>query len=177
MRLFIAIKLSIEQLNEVKNVQKEFDTLIHGSKSSDFHLTLKFLGEIDEKLLPNIIDALNKVKIDEINLILSNIGVFPGNNNPRVLWVGLNNDDNLAALEKNISNALSFLNLKEDHKFHPHITLYRIKEIKDKQKFLSKLKNTDVKKIASKTSGFTLYKSTLTPNGPIYDVVKEFFCD
>ena len=61
-----------------------------------------------------------------------------------------------------------------DTRFHPHLTLARIKFVKDKQDFMDKLNKIPVKELEFSVKSFKLIKSTLTPEGPVYEDVAEF---
>ena len=175
MRLFIAINPSNEQIEEIKRVQSLFKTNdVNASFTSNFHLTLKFLGEIDEDKFEKLTFELAKVRFNKFNLKLSEIGAFPSKHHINVLWVGVEKNHNLDDLYNNIEESLKKFKIKEDHGFHPHITLARIKTLHDKKGFIKKMEETNINKLETKITSFTLYKSTLTPSGPIYEVVRDF---
>ena len=93
-----------------------------------FHLTLRFIGEVDNGAFDDIAEALDDVHIEPFSLALSGVGHFPPRGTPRVLWVGV--DDGAAAvrLHDKIETRLQRLGLEPDaRRFHPHITLARLK--------------------------------------------------
>ncbi len=163
MRLFIAIDPP-EQIQEYfKSIQTELDPSIKLVKS--FHLTLKFLGEVDESTSNKVIETLSKVKFDPFELETTNLGAFPNENYTRVLWIGIKDQPDLMKLQKDIEDALSEFKFKKDFNFHPHITLARVhKKIK--------FPNIETEPESFKVNNFIIYKSTLTPSGPVYKILK-----
>ncbi|RLE41972.1 RNA 2',3'-cyclic phosphodiesterase, partial [Candidatus Woesearchaeota archaeon] len=74
-------------------------------------------------------------------------------------------------LRRQIDSELPFGDEKE---FKAHATIARIKKIKDKKGFVEKLRKFEIERLCFEVKCFVLYKSTLTPEGPIYEAVKEF---
>ena len=169
MRCFIAIDLENDYFKELQSQIKD----IKGTFPKSFHLTLKFLGEVEENKADKIKELLRKIRFEQFNIYSSNIGFFPNENYIRVVWIGLEPRDRIIELQKKIDNELLKLFPKEK-KFEPHITLARIKYIKDKGKFKELVKNIKVEKIEFKVDNFKLMKSTLTKQGPIYEVIETF---
>lgn len=166
MRAFIAIDLT----EEIRNYLKEVQSRISNGKLSlakDFHLTLQFLGEVEEEKIPQIKKTLNQIKFKKFKINLSKMGVFPSENYIRVVWVGLTPEEEVTRLQKEIDESLK--EFPGDFKFHPHITLARVKFIENKKEFLDKLKNIKIKQIEFEVNEFKLKRSTLTPEGPIYE--------
>ncbi|MBR9690322.1 RNA 2',3'-cyclic phosphodiesterase [Candidatus Woesearchaeota archaeon] len=168
MRLFIAIDLSKEAKQELKRLQQElFDDNIKVSAAKSFHLTLRFLGDVEKP--DKIIEALKKVEFSPTKLKLSELGVFPNKNYVRVVWVGIEENKKILELHKQIQEALKPFNFKEDFDFKPHLTLGRVKFVRDKSEFIRKLESIKVESAESDVKEFILYKSTLTPDGPFYE--------
>ena len=116
---------------------------------------------------------MKKAKSDPFTAGLSNIGVFPDENYIRVVWLGLEPKRKIIELQQKIDNALAGI-FPMDKRFHPHITLGRVKFVKDKKKFVEILKEIKVEKKSFEISDFKLIKSTLTPEGAVYEVLNEF---
>ena len=174
MRLFIAIGVSEEAYDYFLELQKQIDCdLAKVVFTKTFHLTLKFLGDVDEAKKDKIVELLKKAKSDPFTAGLSNIGVFPDENYIRVVWLGLEPKRKIIELQQKIDNALAGI-FPMDKRFHPHITLGRVKFVKDKKKFVEILKEIKVEKKSFEISDFKLIKSTLTPEGAVYEVLNEF---
>lgn len=159
MRLFISIDLP----NEIEDyLFKLQDHLTNVNKTNSFHLTLKFLGEINDP--DQVIDNLTKIKSELFELKLSKIGVFPNKKNIRVIWVGVETQQLLFELAKKIDTVLD---LKRDFDFHPHVTLARVNK---KIEF----PEINIEPKSFLINEFVLYQSTLTYQGPIYNIIKKF---
>ncbi len=167
MRLFIAIDLDNEDY--FKNIQKQIDsenTKINLTKT--YHLTLKFLGEVNDNLTTKIKESLNKIKFDDFKIKTSKIGIFPNENFIRVVWVGLEPEDKIIELQKKVDYTLKDI-FKQEKSFKPHLTLARVKFVKDKTEFISDLKKIKVEEREFEVKNIKLIKSTLTGEGPVYE--------
>ena len=176
MRYFIAIDLSEDIKDYLYNLQKEIGNSlakIRWIEKNNLHLTLKFLGDIDEIKISNVKKILSNVKFEPFEVKIEKIGVFPSENYVRVIWVGLNTTNKVIELQKDIDSALLNLFPKEQ-RFESHLTIGRVKLIKDKVKFIEKLKKIKIKDLYFNINKFRIYKSTLTRNGPIYEVIEEY---
>lgn len=174
MRLFIAFDISKEAETEVVRAQddlKKADAKL--SLVKEFHLTLKFLGEVDEKKLDELKERLKKVSFEPFYAHLGNTGVFPSEDYVRVVWIGIEPKDKISELQQKIEDCLEGM-FEEDTRFHPHLTLARVKFVKDKKAFMEKLKSVRAEKRSFKVESFKLMKSTLTPEGPVYEVLEEY---
>jgi RNA 2',3'-cyclic 3'-phosphodiesterase len=93
----------------------------------NFHLTLRFIGEIAEDRAADVDDALARVRARRFALQLAGTGVFGGGDKPRNLWVGVERSPELVALRDKIEQALIRTGLPpEQRKFAPHVTLARL---------------------------------------------------
>ena len=174
MRLFIAI--DFEELKDyfikLQDQLPKEDVKLTLTKT--FHLTLKFLGEVPEDNIEEINEKLKKIKFEKVEINLDDIGVFPNENYISVVWVGLNPKEKIVESQKKIDSALEDL-FGRDKRFHPHVTLARVRFVKDKANFINSLKKIKIekdKKIEFKN--FKLIKSTLTTKGPVYGDLKVF---
>lgn len=172
MRCFIAIELPEECKTELKQAQSK----LKGAKLrpvKDFHLTLKFLGEIQPDKVGRTKNILKNVNFNKINCELDRIGVFPNNQKPRVVWVGIKPEQEIIGLQQKIDAALKE-EFKKEKDFKAHATLARIKFIDNKKEFLDNIKNIKVEKIKFIINDFRLKKSALTPQGPVYEDVEVY---
>ena len=174
MRLFIAIELPEQVKEYLTNVQKQITGFKGKSVSKgQMHLTLKFLGEVPENKLELIKEKLKEVKVEKIDCFTTNIGFFPSENYIRVVWIGLEPKEEIIELQKEIDNELKEL-FSKDKRFHPHLTLARVKFVEDKEKFKENIKKIKLEKKEFSVDCFKLIKSTLTSDGPVYEVVRVF---
>jgi RNA 2',3'-cyclic 3'-phosphodiesterase len=93
----------------------------------NFHLTLRFIGEIAEDRAADVDEALMRLRARRFALQLAGTGVFGGGDKPRNLWVGVERSPELLALRDKIEHALIRAGLPpEPRKFAPHVTLARL---------------------------------------------------
>lgn len=170
MRAFISINISEEIRKEIKKIQ-DFLPEFFGKKTEleNLHLTLKFLGEIKEKTVEEIKEKLREIKIEKFKTEIDEIGIFSPNF-IRIVWLHMKDCDNL---QKQIDNALKNL-FEPEKRFMSHLTIARIKGIKDKKRFLQDLEKIKIEKIKFKVDKFYLMKSELTAEGPRYSVLEEY---
>jgi RNA 2',3'-cyclic 3'-phosphodiesterase len=166
-RLFISIGLEglKDYLLELQS------TLPKGAKMSmtkSFHLTLKFLGRVEDKYLDRIKSSLKTVKFRKFRLSLDSIGVFPKESHIEIIWVGLKPEEKINLFQKLIDDSIKFLFYRNNH-FKAHITLARVSYVSDKASFINDLKSIEVKDIKINVKNFKLMKSTLTKDGPVYE--------
>lgn len=176
MRTFIAIEMPKEIKEILLEAQKQINTekaKIRPAKA--FHLTLKFLGEVEEKKIEDIKSALKEIKFEKFNTALTEIGVFPNESYIRVVWAGLDDSKGkIKKLQQEIDEKFQKLGFKKDTRFHPHVTLARVKFVKDKQDFIKDLKEMKIKKESFQITEFKLIKSILTPEGLVYEDLASF---
>lgn len=175
-RCFISIDLPKEVQNHLKEIQKQIlsdNVKLINVKPENIHLTLKFLGEIDEKQLETLKDALMKVRFPRFKAKLSSAGVFPNENFIRVVWIGIEPREKADELHSLLDGQLAKEGFAKDERFENHATISRVKSIKDKRAFVEELKKIKIKQMEFEISKIALKKSTLTPEGPIYEDLME----
>ncbi|MCX8058543.1 MAG: RNA 2',3'-cyclic phosphodiesterase [Spirochaetes bacterium] len=172
MRLFFAYDFDKESLHKLILLQKMYLSSfknIRLTKEMNLHLTIKFIGEFDDyQLIIDKIKSIDSINSSNINLTSSIITAFPSIFNARVIVCKFDENNKLNKIYSIIEENLKYLNIKkEDRDFVPHITLARTNfPIMMKEIFFNK-ENFLINRLK-------LYKSTLTKNGPIYDVIYEF---
>lgn len=174
-RVFIALTFEDEVIKEVARIQEILGSWkFHGklTELENLHLTLKFLGEIDEKRLNDVRDVLKSIKEKSFEGKLDHAGVFNVKGNPKIVWIKLNGKG-IFDLQKKIDEALSIYFNKEE-RFMSHLTIARIKYVNDKIGFKKYVENMGVKEISFKIKSFQLIKSELKPSGPVYTVLEEY---
>ena len=180
-RLFIAMKINpaseiLDFFSEIKELLE--DEKINWVKENNFHLTLKFLGETDEETIPEISVALQQIcsETEPFEFQLTGSGYFGSHKSPRVVFIKIRNTAKLESLSSEINDRLLNCGFEnENRKFKAHLTLGRIKFIKNTQAFyvhLEKHKNTFFQSV--KVDEIILYESKLQPEGPVYKAVEKF---
>jgi 2'-5' RNA ligase len=182
MRTFIAIDLDPEIKKTLSLLVDELDKgykNVKWVKPEGMHLTLKFLGEIGrEKVaeIENILMAVSK-KYSPFLLKFKGTGSFPpGTKNPRVLWVGIEEEETLRALQAQLEGELEKLGFpRERRQFHAHLTLGRVKSLFNlKETLLVLEKYTDRNFGEMRAEKISFIQSTLKPAGAEYSTLSEF---
>ncbi|MCX5668276.1 MAG: RNA 2',3'-cyclic phosphodiesterase [Candidatus Omnitrophica bacterium] len=181
MRTFIAIELSAEIKDSLAQIQshlKYSGADVKWVEKDNIHLTLKFLGEISEEKLQQVIAALEIITrvIKPFEISIKDIGAFPNINYPRVIWVGLDKgtDESKSLAEKIVEELLKIGFQKEPRPFAPHLTIGRVRSPKNKEALKEKLQNYQLSAINYQlVSPIILFQSTLTPKGPTYTKLHE----
>ena len=174
-RLFIAIPITLDPefvaLGEQLKARTGYDRIVW-TQAEVQHLTLRFLGETPDNKIEPLITALGTIFNDvrRFQLTIDKLGVFGSHYKPTTLWLGFQDFEVLKPIHERIEETLPTLGFEADHgNFVPHITLGRIKEIANKNKFWQLFEHSqpthqqtiDVKQII-------LYRSKLRPEGPVY---------
>jgi RNA 2',3'-cyclic 3'-phosphodiesterase len=170
MGLFIAFDLK-EHFEYFSSVQKQLKKAVMSFPDS-FHLTLKFLGEVEESKVSSIVEKLSTVEFKPISVHLGPIGVFPDEKYARVVWIGVNPEDEIVRLERDIENVLP--NFKKDFDFKPHITLARVKAVEYKERFVENIHGIKIEPRKIMFEKFHLFKSTFSKDGMVYEKIVSF---
>jgi 2'-5' RNA ligase len=184
MRTFIAIELPREIksfLAELQNKLKESGADVKWVEPQNIHLTLKFLGEIDEKKLNAVTGITENVTKDKkaFPIRLSSMGAFPNIDYPRIIWIGIDKGDIEAKqIAEELEDNLTKIGIpKEDRPFSSHITIGRTRSTQNRNKLVWEIKNlmniSGQKNLEFAVTKITLFESNLTPKGPIYKTLKE----
>lgn len=180
MRSFIAIELSEtvkSALAELQKKLKESRADIRWIKPENIHLTLKFLGNIDERITVGTERIIKEIckRHNMFTLEVKGISAFPGMKSPRVLWVGINNRDVLTKIQKDIEDGMASLGVEhENRRFTPHLTLGRFRSVMGKENLIDKIelhKNESFGLIEAKS--ISLMRSDLKPAGAQHTKIAE----
>jgi 2'-5' RNA ligase len=133
------------------------------------HVTLRFIGEVQETALVDIEAALAGVRAPGFELMLDGIGNFGNGNRPRVIWAGVARNEALDRLHTKIAAALVRAGLPpEGRKFTPHVTLARVKAAKAGRVGAFVAAHNPFQAGPFRVAGFTLYSSFLSHSGAIH---------
>lgn len=182
-RAFIAIDLPPAFLEAIGSLQDELKSRTKGIrwvKSGNIHLTLKFLGDIQEELLGELGEILTTAckAHAPFELSMGRPGGFPNIERPRVIWLGLEGElEKLDALKQEIEKGCQPAGFpREKRSFHPHLTLGRIKDWRKASAKLADLFCRSEKAPADRFSvkAIHIYRSDLTRDGAVYTKLKSF---
>lgn len=135
MRVFIAATAPPEVAATLERVQQQLQAqgaegAVRWTRPDQFHLTLKFLGNVSSEGLPELERALQRAGqgVPSLRVSVAELGCFPNARRPRVLWVALKGDTSrLCELQQRIeTETRDFGEHQEDRTFHPHLTLGRV---------------------------------------------------
>ena len=126
-RLFVALDLPQAVKRSLEPLAKGLGD-VRWLAPEQQHLTLRFIGDVDNGALHDIAEALATVPARPFELTLKGLGHFPPRGEPRVLWVGVDKNPELASLKRRIDRALKDAGLPPDaRKFAPHVTIARMR--------------------------------------------------
>lgn len=179
MRSFIAIEISAEARECLAAFQRELRATgaqVRWVRPEAMHLTLAFLGEVDEKYLDDIRAAmtLSAEASPPLQLELQGTGTFGSSRSRRVVWVDIRGDvDGLQKLQTQLAEALRAAGFEtEDRKFSPHITLGRIHGRRNLDGMMKRVDAASDRRFGSITvNNLTFFRSTLRPEGALHTVV------
>lgn len=178
-RLFIAVEVAEgirEKLAELQNALKKADAEVGWVAPENFHITLKFIGSIDEEKIDHVISIIKDsvTHVNPFDLSYKSVGVFPTEKKPRVIFVDVIDSGRiLTKIHERLNNQLMALQVKhEDRPFEVHLTVGRIKTRRNVKELLEILHSYDGFNFGSEhVTQVVLMKSTLSKNGPKYTKV------
>ncbi|MFC1666716.1 RNA 2',3'-cyclic phosphodiesterase [Candidatus Omnitrophota bacterium] len=174
-RAFIAVEIdppNKQKLSELISKLKRSNADIKWATENQMHLTLKFLGNIQENKIRDISLVLKSItdNVSEFYIRLSAIGTFPNMKRPRVIWMGIDNSRPLKALSNKIETELEKIGTqRENREYKAHFTLGRVRTSKNIPGLMKLLNEVDFcSQDEIKIDKIILFQSTLTPKGAIY---------
>lgn len=126
-RLFVAVELPEAVREELGRLCGDVPGA-RWAEPDDMHLTLRFIGDVDGLGFEDVAGALASVRAASFEMVLRGVGHFPPRGEPRTLWAGVERSEPLTLLHDRIESALTRAGIEpERRKFHPHITLARLR--------------------------------------------------
>jgi 2'-5' RNA ligase len=177
-RLFVALSIPVALSDQIAAIQKHIENSAQMTCVSEslMHITLIFIGEVAERDVDTISSALSAISSKRFSLHAQAIEL---NNyrQPRVLWLRMHTNPAILELVKKVEQVLIPFGIKEEsRRYHPHITIARIKRSSPVLVDLVK-SYQDAISCTFDVSSFVLKKSVLTPTGPIYSDILEVNLD
>ncbi len=179
-RLFIAFPLQREveeKLGEVIALLKNQGGRVKWVAPQNIHLTARFLGDTDERLVERLTTLMDDIaaKYDPVDSLIDRLGAFPNLVRPRVIWAGLSeNTEALAKMAGEVELSVRKLRFKpEPRRFKAHFTLGRVRDPSGLADLTAYMQDFKIQEIPLTVDRLVLFKSTLTPQGPIYDRLHE----
>lgn len=174
MRLFVALELPPEIIGSLSALCEG----VPGARwmnDDQFHLTLRFIGEVDRLAFEDIAHSLSGIEADAFELALAGVGHYPPRGAPRVLWAGVRPSKALQALQARIESAVTRAGQPpEPRKFSPHVTLarFRVAPLDRVSTFLARHGLFATEPFA--VTAFHLYSSRMAPSGSHYEIEASF---
>jgi 2'-5' RNA ligase len=184
MRLFFSVNFPAAVCDELTSLQTRLrarikDDGVRWAKPAQFHLTIKFLGEVDYKRAGIIVDAATELvtNLEPFEVALGGVGAFPSAERPSVLWIGVaQGRERLDSLAAAVNDKFAVLGFSREHKeLKPHITLARIRSYAGEtaaRRVLASGTEDSVSRFV--VSQMSLMRSDPDPGGSIYTAVDEF---
>lgn len=184
-RLFVALPLADASRDKLQNLVAALKSRLKAgrdmrwSSPSQWHITLRFLGNVPRAVIPDLIQAQREVArvAAPLHLKLTGLGTFPSPARPRVLWAGLAGDtEPLCQLQAHLQDKTAAWGKKEDRPFRPHLTLARLRTApKPLSRALDQcLQDRAGQVVTSWTvSQMQLMQSELSETGAVYTVLES----
>jgi 2'-5' RNA ligase len=180
-RTFIAVELPREIHDRLQQLRDDLGTSmpdVRWTKHGNIHLTLKFLGDVEVSRIDKISDSLMDVarQFPPFAVSLAGIGAFPNSRKPRIVWVGVKKGaDRLVEIARSIEASMKRLGFpRERRPFRPHLTVGRIRRLKNPQAMTRALDESEVGDLGEFAVGkISLIRSQLDPAGSIYTTIAE----
>lgn len=180
LRCFIAIGITDQikrEIGRLLDILKKYAVDIKWVIPENLHLTLKFLGNTPDVLLPTIRESLMQIvsSYEACYIKIYNIGVFPNKKYPRVVWVGIEDTEILKKLKSDIEHSMSLLGYQRENKaFKPHLTLGRVRSQKGIVNIVHELDNFKDREFGIiHVDRIKLMKSELKPQGAQYSCLHD----
>lgn len=182
MRTFIAVEIEPSIKEKISSLVGEFGKTgakVSWVKKESIHLTLKFLGEVEEKKIKEVSEKLKLIasKIKPFRIKVEGTGWFPEKgSSPRVLWIGIKYHEQMKILWEEIEKELEKTGFrKEVRGFSPHITIGRVKGNGSIHKVLEVLRKSMTHTFGEmEVKRVILFQSILKPDGAEYIPIEKF---
>lgn len=172
-RLFFGLEIP----EAIKTCLLQVKTQVAGARwqsRGQLHLTLAFLGQVEDQQVALACDLVREVTQPPFELNVQGLGCFGSPEKPKILWAGVSPENELGELQNNLATRLTAngFTLKNPN-FKPHITLSRFRHPAGSVSSLLDSHQGTVFGLMP-VQGFVLYESTPGPGGSVYTVVKRF---
>lgn len=145
------------------------------TERDNFHITLTFIGEVDEATAETVDEALSSIRTEKFSLRLKGTGSFAQGKYPKVLWMGVAHNDVLHRLKEKIDRAFTVANIPfEKRKYTPHVTMARFKNPEESKIAEFMQQHNLFSSEEFEIDEFILYHSHQTKNGSVYEALKEY---
>ncbi len=182
-RIFVAVDISEHSRRKVAEHIAELNNKFHSvnvgwERAEKIHITLKFLGEMDDFQLEKLKGVIQKIagKVSGFKLRISSNGVFPSPQNARILWLGVTGDiEILQKINSVLENECEKIGFKKEQRiYQPHLTIARIRDPKKANGLIENHLENKIEPVEFEVSEIIIYESKLQPTGSIYQKKESF---
>ena len=169
-RLFVGLPFP----PEIQRLLSHLGATIPGARATpqdQVHLTLRFIGEVEGTVYNDIKEQLASIDAPPLSLRIRSTGHFPPRGKPRIVWAGVDPAGDIIILRNKINYLLSLCGIDpEQRKFHPHVTLARLKNTSPKRVAAFLQNNALLESPQFEIDRVNLYSSTLHPEGALHRI-------
>jgi 2'-5' RNA ligase len=172
-RLFVGLDIPDELRDRLAMIQSG----VHGAKwvpRENFHITLRFVGEVDEGVARDLALDLNRVRAPAFELSLSGAGHFEANRKVRQLWIGIERNEALNALQDRVDALVTRTVGADNQRFRPHVTVARLNAASPDTVHHWLAANSLFRSIPFAVERFVLFSSFLGKSAAIYREEAEY---
>lgn len=177
MRLFLAVEFEQTLRRALREATAPLRAVVPDAgwiAEDRLHLTLKFLGEQPETIVPPLAEKMSEIAARHwpMEMQLGGVGAFPDLRRPRVLWIGIAPAPKLELLQHDVEQGCAALGVEVDGKpFRPHLTIGRLRGTEDRAAIREMARAARAIRFRGDAlvSAIDVVRSTLTPNGPRYE--------
>ncbi|MGQ9798097.1 MAG: RNA 2',3'-cyclic phosphodiesterase [Ignavibacterium sp.] len=176
-RIFVALYIPDDTKEKLFSIihQLNPDKSLKWETREKIHLTLKFVGDVEDELISQIKNDLMFLEEYKTQLLqITGFGFFFSYKVPRILWAGIKYAEELKYIAERLEDYFIRYGVeKEKRPFKPHLTLMRIKN-NPGDNFINKFKNFKFEPISFQSNSISLIKSELKPSGAVYTEIKKY---
>jgi RNA 2',3'-cyclic 3'-phosphodiesterase len=180
MRTFIAIDTPQpikDRISEIQSELRKSGADVKWEGQNKFHITIKFLGEVQESMIDNVISSLRNVSTNfsPFSLQYADLGSFPNFKNPKVIWIGCKDISlSLLKIRQSLDKDLQKLGFDtEEREFHPHITLGRVRSDNQIKDLIPIIENLKFESEVTECREILVLKSILKSSGSEYSLLQS----
>jgi 2'-5' RNA ligase len=177
-RSFFAVDIKEKSIvDQIKQIQNELalpNTRINFVTPENLHLTLKFLGNIDENILTDLEKEAKKISFSNFDIEFIGMGCLPSFSYINAIYIGISKGfEQLASIAKQLNSLSNQFNFKKETRpYRAHLTIGRLKRVGDKNQLIEKIKSYKEHNFGNVSiNEFILKKSELKPDGPVYNTI------
>ena len=173
LRLFVGLEIPDELRERLVMIQAG----VHGAKwvpRENFHITLRFIGEVDEPSAHDLAHELDRLRAPAFDLVLSGAGHFESNRRVRQLWVGVERSEALIALHGRVDALITRAFGRDNQRFRPHVTVARLNGAQPEAVRHWLAANSLFRSIPFAVERFVLFSSFLGKSQALYRAEAEY---